>query len=222
MIVLVDADSLVWSCSYNVETLDEAKDKFDQHLMKIVNDLEEYGDVEQVRVFHGAKGNFRYEIDKEYKANRKSERPEFYKELSHYVKEQYNATSAINEEVDDLVAREYKSWESLGNEVVIASIDKDYKQLPAKIYTWHYKNPGLTEQSQHDADLFFWSQMLEGDRADNVKGVEGIGKVKAKRILSDSKTRYSMLRRVYTTYLENYPENARKRFTDTYKLLKIG
>lgn len=219
MIVLVDADSLVYSCSWGVETLDEAKDKFDQHLMKIVNDLEEHGEVEKCVVYHGGTNKPRKAIDPSYKANRKSEKPEFYQQLSHYVKEKWKSIDAKDEETDDLVAKDKAAWESLGYRVVIASIDKDYRQLPGVIYTWNSKNPGVFYVSEEEAEYNFWLQMLTGDPADNVKGVPRIGKVKGSKILDNAK---NPLCRVYRRYVEAYGEDARQKFKDTYKLLKIG
>ena len=111
MIVLLDCDSLAYSCSWGVETKEDASYKFDQHIMYIVNHIEEeYGSDNQYQFYHGSSGNFRNEITSTYKANRKQEKPEHYHYLSSYIKEAYSAISADGEEVDDLIAR---TWEEL-------------------------------------------------------------------------------------------------------------
>ena len=59
MIVLFDADSLVYSSCYGVDDiLDEAIGKFDQVFMSIVNRLEESYQIEKVITFNNSKGNF--------------------------------------------------------------------------------------------------------------------------------------------------------------------
>ena len=222
MIVLIDADSLVYSCCYGVEDIDGAVDKFDQHIMYIVNDIDNVYPVDIVRVFHRSVDNFRYDIDKEYKGNRKSEKPEFYHQLSDYVVKAYEAEMAIGEEVDDLVAREWKNYTDEGKEACIVSIDKDYLQLPALIYNYNIRSRGFRRVSEEEAERNFWLQMLTGDSADNVKGVPGIGIVKAKKHLQDAQYTFSYVRRVYALFKEKYADDGLKRFRETYKLLKIG
>ena len=222
MIVLIDADSLVYSCCYGVESMEEALDKFDEHIMYITNDISNSYELDDVKLFHGSVDNFRYEIDPDYKGNRKSEKPEFYYDLSQYVRTHWEAQMAIGEEVDDVVARKWKEYTDEGKQCCIVSIDKDYLQLPALIYNYNIRKRGFREVSEEEAERNFWLQMLTGDSADNVKGVPGIGIVKAKKHLEGSQSTFSYVRRVYTLFKEKSPQNARKRFRDTYKLLKIG
>ena len=79
MIILVDADSLIWSSCYRqkehpeddgLNTIEEAQLKFDEVFMKIINTIEETQEIDKVLTFAGARGNFRKEISKTYKANR--------------------------------------------------------------------------------------------------------------------------------------------------------
>ena len=81
MILLVDADSLIFASCYRkretpddnpyFEKLSDASDKFNEQLMGIVNHLEDFYDIDKVIIFNGSKGNFRKLITKKYKANRK-------------------------------------------------------------------------------------------------------------------------------------------------------
>ena len=83
MILLVDADSLIFASCYRTkpypddnpfyEILEDSIAKFDEQFMKIVNDLEELYTIEKVITFNGSKGNFRKLITKKYKANRKKQ-----------------------------------------------------------------------------------------------------------------------------------------------------
>ena len=79
MIVLFDADSLVYSSCCGVDDiLDEAIGKFDQIFMSIINTLEETYEIEKVITFTGSKGNFRKILDTNYKANRKKQDHQMY------------------------------------------------------------------------------------------------------------------------------------------------
>jgi DNA polymerase-1 len=223
MIVLIDADSLVYSCAYGVETEVEAIAKFDENLMYIVNSIEEYYVVDFYYVYHGTKGrNFRYDVDSTYKANRKGDRPEFYKALSNYVKQEYEAIQAEGEEVDDKIAKDWRYLTEKGHEVCIVSIDKDYLQLPALIYNYGIHKRGFTRVTEESAKYNFWYQVLVGDSADNVKGAPGIGPKKAEKLLGGVCGDFSYLRRVASTYMEKCPENGLKRLRDTISLLKLG
>ena len=74
MVVLFDADSLVYSSCCGVDDiLDEAIGKFDEIFMSIVNRLEETYQIERVITFNNSKGNFRKLLDPNYKANRKKQ-----------------------------------------------------------------------------------------------------------------------------------------------------
>ena len=224
MVVLIDADSLVYSCAYGVETEVEAMAKFDEMIMFIVNEIEEYYDVEYYYIYHGTKGrNFRYDVDPSYKANRKGERPEFYKTLSNYVRTEYEAIQAEGEEVDDKIARDWKYLTGTeSKDVCIVSIDKDYLQLPALIYNYSQNRRGFTMVTLEAARHNFFKQVLEGDGGDNVKGVPGIGPKKAERILEGCNSRFSYLRRLVSTYKENVAEKPLESLRKTITLLKIG
>jgi len=153
MILLVDADSLIFaSCYRKRESPDaekyytdiaEARNKFDEQYMAIVNHLEEMYSVDKVITFSGSKGNFRKILNTKYKANRKKqELPPLLHEMHAYVKSQYDSIYGFGIETDDLVAKYWaKLTKELGrDEVMIVSIDKDYKQFPCLMYNYHYKH----------------------------------------------------------------------------------
>ena len=136
MIVLVDADSLVWSSCYRAKldpeddgyhNLEDAKVKFDEVFASIINRIEETYEIDKVITFNGAIGNFRKQISKKYKANRiESQRPPILNEMQEYVKEAYNSIVGRGVETDDMVAT---YWTTLSNTfgrdaVMIVSIDK--------------------------------------------------------------------------------------------------
>jgi len=223
MILLIDADSLVYSCSYSVESEAEAMYKFDKHINFIVDDISDHYQVDKIKVYHGSRNNFRTKINDTYKANRKGkEKPAFYTELSNYVQEGYDAISAIGEEVDDVVARDWRYHKNKGDDPCIVSIDKDYLQLPALIYNYSENRRGFTEPTEEEARHNFWVQMITGDAADNVNYLKGKGIKYAQKHLEGCLSDFQYIRRVYTLFVEKYAEDARKCFTECYTLLKIG
>lgn len=64
---------------------------------------------------------------------------------------------------------------------VIASIDKDLQMLPGVHY--HLDSKEITEVTPEQAVRNFYSQLLTGDRTDNVTGLPGIGEVTAGKLL---------------------------------------
>lgn len=225
MNVLVDADSLVYAAAYGSENIEDARTAFDMYMHNIYAEtLERFGHVEEFTVYHGAEGrNFRKDINPDYKANRKHDRPELYEPLSAYVSWAYDAKMApMGTEVDDIIADDWRGMRRKGEPVCIASIDKDYLQLPAIIYSWGGKRKGWTEVSEEEAIRNFYTQMIVGDSADNVNYIKGKGVKYAEKLLEGAQGEFSHLRRVYAVYKEFFPENARERFTECFKLLKIG
>jgi 5'-3' exonuclease len=197
MIVLVDADSLVWSSCYKKRetpddekylTIEDAKLKFDEVFMSIINKIEEVYELDRVLTFAGAKGNFRKQISKTYKANRKeSDRPPILNELQNYVYDTYNAIRGEGVETDDVVATYWKelTLEFGRNEVLIVSIDKDYKQFPCLIYDYHYKKQCFYDITEAEAKRNFWLQMIVGDSTDNVNYCKGYGEAYCKKAFNN-------------------------------------
>lgn len=122
-------------------------------------------------------------------------------------------------EADDLIKD--RSVELGSDNYVICSIDKDLKQIEG-IHFDYYRpilkdaigQPvidengfrkvapcrGLEVITKHQANLFFWQQMLQGDSGDNITGIPKIGKVKAKKILSDSVDYEQTVKKEYVKY----------------------
>jgi len=234
MILLIDADSLIFaSCYRKRETpedekyytdISDSRNKFDQQFMSIVNDLEEKYTIDKVITFSGSKGNFRKLLAKKYKANRKKqELPPLLHPMHNYVKQQYDSIFGYGVETDDMVARYwFKLSEQFGrNEVMIVSIDKDYKQFPCLIYNYHWKHKEILDISEEQALFNFYSQMIEGDTADNVNYFKGKGKRFAEKYFVDCETKYQYTRKLYELFRQNYKSKAREKYIECYNLLKL-
>ena len=224
MIVLFDADSLVYSSCCNVETIEEAIGKFDEVFMSIANRLEDNYDVKEYIFFNNSRGNFRKVLDKNYKANRLNvELPPLLNEMHELVTVLYDSKKAYGMETDDIVA---KYWYKLSNEfgrdnVLIISIDKDYKQLPALIYNYHYKHRCIYDISKSQALYNFYEQMIIGDGADNVNYCKGYGKVYASKIFNDCKTHYQFTKKTYELFKKIYKSKAKLKYIQCYNLLRL-
>jgi 5'-3' exonuclease len=234
MILLIDADSLVFASCYMPKEemtdspfytdIEDSKVKFDEQFMKIVNDLEEQYEINKVITFNGSKGNFRKILTPVYKANRKKqELPPLLHDMHQYVKDTYDSKFVYGLETDDLVA---KYWQTLSNEfgrdnVMIVSIDKDYKQFPCLMYNYHYKHRVVLDISKEEALYNFYEQMIVGDTADNVNYFKGKGKKFAEKYFKDCKSKYQYTKRLYELFKEQYRGKARQKYTECYNLLKL-
>lgn len=234
MILLVDADSLIWSSCYRrnrqegetqfFEDLDDAIAKFDEVLMSIYNILDDQYGVDAMEVFSGSKGNFRKLLDVNYKANRKAtDIPPLLGDLQEYVRETYNAISEYGLETDDVVAKTWRIYsEEVGrNQVMIVSIDKDYKQLPCLMYNYHAKHKEVYDISEREAMYNFYEQMIIGDTADNVNFCKGFGKRYAEKYLADCDSQYDFTKRVYRLFRQIYKGKAKQKYIQCYHLLKL-
>jgi 5'-3' exonuclease len=234
MILLVDADSLIFaSCYKKRETpedekyytdINDARNKFDEQYMKIVNDLEEKYTIDKVLCFSGSRGNFRKLITNKYKANRKKqEKPPLLNEMHQYVIDYYDSIVGYGIETDDAVAR---YWHQISSdfgrdEVMIVSIDKDYKQFPALIYNYHYKHQCVYDISEDEAMFNFYAQCIVGDSADNVQYFKGKGIKFAEKYFADCFTKYQYTKKLYKLFKEQYKGKARQKYIECWNLLKL-
>lgn len=117
----------------------------------------------------GGSENFRYDIDPNYKANRKDKpRPMWLQEVREYLVMNWNTQICDGIEADDALGiAQCNSYE----ESCIASIDKDMLQIPGNHFnfvasTWSHISP---RQGWHH----FYTQLIMGDKSDNIQGYDG-------------------------------------------------
>ena len=234
MILLIDADSLIFaSCYRKRETpddelyytnIEDSRAKFDEQFMSIVNHLEDKYPIDKILTFSGSKGNFRKLITPKYKANRKKqELPPLLDEMHQFVKDHYDSIWGYGVETDDMVARYWKQIsDDIGrDEVMIVSIDKDYKQFPCLMYNYHYKHKVILDISEEEAMYNFYEQCIVGDTADNVNYFKGKGKKYAEKHFKDCTTKYQYTRKLYELFKLEYKGKARQKYTECYHLLKL-
>jgi 5'-3' exonuclease len=208
--LLIDADSLLYKSVYNVENLQEAIDNFENKVLNIrvlAGYFEKYQTIIKVN-----SDNFRYQIDSTYKANRKKEKPSLFYSLRDYVANSEHTRIVDNNlESDDIIANEAQ-----GN--IIAYIDKDL----TTVYTadLHINYNTLTEYSITKEQAFynFYTQMIEGDAGDNIKGVNKCGKKFAKKFL-DALSPNEYFKNTLKLYEKTHSIQT---FIKTYQLLRLG
>ncbi len=151
-------------------------------------------------IFLTGKGNYREQLDPEYKANRKDlEKPEHYAAVREYLTRRWDAITVDGMEADDAMGLAQDAT------TVICTIDKDLDVVPG----WHYNfvKDALYEVHPEDADYFFFAQVLTGDRTDNIKGLDGVGPATAKKMLLGATTTEEMAEVVRIEYQNAYGDN---------------
>lgn len=195
--LLIDADIIVYRVGFasNEDPVGYALHSVDMLLCDI---MLAFPDVLEHRVFLTGKGNFRelIAVTAPYKGNRdRSARPVHYDAIRNHLIDMWNAEVIDDMEADDAIAIAHDPMETY-----IVSIDKDFDQLPGIHYNFiNKKEYWVTEK---EAVKFLYEQILTGDVADNIKGIHGIGPVKAQKILADCETEYDMFKACVATYEE--------------------
>jgi DNA polymerase-1 len=183
---IVDADILVYQAATSVQEdiewadgvwtshadLDLAKRKLEDMVDDWITQAEqEWGapdDVIHVVSDPDTDANYRKKLPHvEYKGNRKgTKRPMIWKVLREWFVKEYQAIWEPTLEGDDLCGLFYEDGD------VIISQDKDMLTIPGK----HYRpgKGGVTVTPQ-EAEKFFYSQILTGDRVDGYYGVPRCG-----------------------------------------------
>ncbi len=206
--LLIDGDPFTYQAAFSKEseTLEDALDVLDG----LIDECLFYVWHEGYQIYLTGKGNFRYEIavTHEYKGNRKNvEKPEYLEELRQHLIDNWDAIVSSGEEADDLCAIAATEY---GPEAIIASVDKDLKQVPC--HNYNPRTGVMTKVSEWDGLLFFYTQVLTGDNADNIKGLYGVGPKKAAKLLEGCETEQDLYVAVLQAYAgdeDRVIENAR-------------
>lgn len=178
--ILVDADILCYRIGYATQEETSGKYIADVLTSYLCNILAQASDSEDFQLYLTGTTNFRNEIatTAPYKGNRPKEKPKHLGFIRGLLQGEWEAYVSENEEADDAIA--IKATE-LGDDCVMCSVDKDFDQIPG----WHYnfvKNKKYYVTPEEGL-LFFYRQILMGDRIDNIMGINGIGEKKSLKLL---------------------------------------
>ena len=119
--------------------------------------------------------NFRYSIFPEYKANRTQPKPRWLQMCKDYLVKEWEGVYTNGIEADDALAM------AQTEETVICSIDKDMLQVPGKHY--NFVKGIFIDVSELGGLHSFYRNLLIGDTSDNIRGVDGLGKVKSAKLI---------------------------------------
>jgi len=180
--ILIDADILCYRLGYAAQK-DENKsaayilDVLHSYVSTIIalsSDFEDY------RLYLTGRTNYRNEIalTAPYKGNRTKEKPLHIDFIRAALEGAWGAVVAEGQEADDAIAIDATA---LGDDCIICSVDKDFDQVPG----WHYNFVKKQKYyvTPEEGLLFFYRQILMGDRIDNIIGINGIGDKKSLALL---------------------------------------
>ena len=121
MIILIDADTMIFASAVTSDTLEEAQDKFRWSYRHLMNDIMNTYTPDGVYIFSGSRGNFRKLITPVYKANRKKQDlPEHLFALHNHVKTEYKSIVGYGVETDDMIASYwYRAQKNVGRDNVM-------------------------------------------------------------------------------------------------------
>lgn len=212
MIALIDADSIVYKYAsiYQDTTIwDEDTVSIETDLVKAKAEMHTFIDemlnitrTDSYVLVLSPKRTFRYDVAENYKSNRKP--PKAPLEMLIPLREELLSMGALlfdDVEADDVcVTRMYKE----PGKYVLCHIDKDLNQAPGKHYNYNTQEKYTIDQES--ADYWFYSQILEGDSVDGIKGCPGIGKVKTAKILGSVKPEeyWSVIKETYEKAKKDY------------------
>lgn len=231
-ILLIDADSLIYYEAYK-EKVEWAISGIDERIKRI---MEENNTTKYILFLTEGKC-FRYAEakSKDYKANRTSNKPTWFRTIRSYLKEKYNAMSINGLEADDCVA--YFATKIPNSR--ICSPDKDvllqcpgehfnYQLLPVKDSdgnTIGGESKGIVTTSIEDAQKFLYTQMLMGDSTDGISGIEKVGPKTAEKWLKDfdkDSPKGTIEQLILSKYIEKYDQvDGLSRFAETFKLVYL-
>lgn len=205
----------------------------DETLLKSINRRRKHEGQEPLTF----KDNFRKEIakTKEYKGQRKTEKPFHFHNLREYMLANYNVIIAQGVEADDLISIELtKAGDKL--DVICCTRDKDLRMVPGMHYGWpcgaqpQYGPKRVTDLGElfYDEEknkltgngfLFFCAQMITGDPVDNIPGLPGGGPKKAWETLCNVESKALAINLVKGLYDFKLKEKSKEYFKEQRKLL---
>lgn len=152
-------------------------------------------DFSEIIFIKGDKLNYRFKYANtiKYKQHRPTQKPPMLQVALDHLKTNYTTVLAHECESDDMLG----IW-STAHGGIIVSKDKDMLTIPGFLYN-NYKGD-FRYVTEEDADKAFYTQILTGDRADNIMGLPGVGDVKARKILEGATNKKDMLYRVLAAF----------------------
>lgn len=189
---LIDGDILV----YRIAAAAEEAIRWDENLWTLhsevgpaidileaqLQDIMEATGCTTCRPALSGKGNFRYGLYPDYKANRVGNRkPLCLPSLVEYLEEEWNGFRKDGLEADDVLG----IWQTKAKpaSTILVSADKDLLTIPGLHYNPLKPSQGVIEVTPEEAQRTHMVQTLEGDNVDNIPGCPTYGPKKADRAI---------------------------------------
>jgi hypothetical protein len=193
---LIDADSLCYAVGFSSNDTEEsiAIARLEETMTELCMEL----DCGDYKGFLTGKGNFRDSIavTVPYKGQRVSEKPIHLQALRDHLVSSWGFEVVNGIEADDAVG--IATYAVPEEKTIMVHIDKDLNQLRG----WHYNYRKKEKYyvSEFEGLVAFYTQILTGDRIDNIIGLKGIGPVKAKKVLEKCTNENELYQAVLKAY----------------------
>jgi hypothetical protein len=193
---LIDSDSICYAVGFSSNDAEEsiAIARLEETMTELCMEL----DCEDYKGFLTGKGNFRDSIavTVPYKGQRVSEKPVHLQALRCHLVTSWGFTVVQGIEADDAVG--IAAYAVPEDETIMVHIDKDLNQFRG----WHYnyKKKEKYYVTEFEGLHSFYTQILTGDRIDNIVGLKGIGPVKAKKVLEKCTNESELYQAVLKAY----------------------
>lgn len=183
---IIDMDPLVYKCGFSIEKFNKELDAWEveppKHAFYNINSMvkkclrlsgtDEYTGY----LTASGRGNFRFELFPEYKANRKdARRPFYYNEIREFCVNRWNAEIVKGQEADDSCSIKQCQLNNLGfdkdiRNSIVWSVDKDFNNIPG----WHgnYTTGDIYYVEEIEALRTFYLQILTGDTSDGIPRIQ--------------------------------------------------
>ncbi len=184
---LIDADGLVYVIAWNHREHDdvvEVKNTCDDFIRTILATVQATSYIGSF----SSKENFRHRgyLYAPYKGLR-PEKPEWFTRWEPVIKDHYCDRWGFlvpeDLEADDIIAAAAEVFRSESRPCVVCSPDKDLRQISGYHFDYKKQEFGIVRVEADEAVLNMARQLLTGDTSDNIKGVTGMGPVKADKFL---------------------------------------
>ena len=216
-VALVDADCLVYRLGFAAASggLDwPTTETIFRNYIELIRDNPTFESKDIHLCFtNSGKPNYRDQFDPEglYKTSRKKKtgiKPLWIQEMRdlYYNDHMTYSISPSEGEADDLICIGANLF-PYGTTVIISS-DKDLLQIPGYHAPWLIgkKIDTTYSVSEIKGHFNFYSQLLTGDKADDIQGIKGIGPVRASNYLSHLKSEAEMFSTVLDVYNNAYKD----------------
>lgn len=194
MLLVVDIESYIYractACKTLVQDAREPyiyKEAYDlrkgmDYIANFIEDLKARFLTNDVILVVGDQNNWRKQYHPDYKANRKDkEKPVMYEIILNELYSNYEVISLPNLEADDTCRIIYEDNQNYNTRKLLVSIDKDFHSFPCELYDPLHDKEFVINQAEADYNLM--KQIIMGDKADNIQGLEGYGEVKTAKFL---------------------------------------